>query len=980
MAELFWDRITGLLGLNNQNKKPTGVMDYASEDPEAISWGNLQPVQRSVPEYARNLGETWANMGEGSLLALRGAVADIPAAVAGAYTAFGPEAGLRRPGEGRMEAFGRGFTEAKQAQPIGLLREGYEELSAQTQPFSFGDMSQQDRMMAREMGAPLGLAEAAAIPTAARAVRGAANMAAEAVERSPVGQGLLAMQEQRGMPASGIIQQGYMGVKGSEPVANIRTDLGELSTKGTGAWATKSRGQAYTYANQGQVVPIEIEDAGFANVNFAGENWKKAPEGAKLEIPGQEAIDVSGMDTNAIARIAREQGVPGLRFQNIWDEGPYGAMNMKVPGVEEDINQMRRGGVEQYAVFDDSRIWPQERVQQTGLLGSINEMGMFSPLERAVGNLTQQKGSGQQMLAMIQKQAGVKPEEVQWTGLDEFLKSKPTVTKGEIEDYLLSNRVELRETTLGIGPWDASKQSRLDELMNEYANLQEHPIDAPNFGEEKYDELLFLVNAKDPISTQDLYRRADLDMVEGQRAQRRGNNAEAQRWFRSSEFNNARAEFQELRGGGEGKPKFGQYTLPGGENYREVLLTLPNEKWGTISLPTERVKKIAGENLQSGQRFNYKGNEYKFVRYEGDKAVVMAPRIGEQPEKYRSSHYDQPNILAHVRLNDRIDADGKKVLFVEEVQSDWHQAGRKSGYVGGEKHHVAYYDTPKGPVEIGYGKTAEEAMANADPGWKGLVEIKTRAEKIKEGEGVPDAPFKTSWHELALRRIMQEASEKGYDRIAFTKGAQQAERYDLSKQVDLINYSKNADGTWDLDAVTNSGDPVDIGKGISEDKISDYVGKEIADKIIKSEGKRPSVRKRSPSTYEVLDSSGNREAVFSNQKDADEYLKLIEFESGGTLSGTDLKVGGEGMKGFYDQILPKSLNKLGKKFDAKVGTTNLQTGDEVWSMDITPKMRKTAKEQGMPLFSAAPAIPGAGLLADQEDNGENRPMRSLMDF
>jgi len=538
----------------------------------------------------------------------------------------------------------------------------------------------------------------------------------------------------------------------------------------------------------------------------------------------------------------------------------------------------------------------------------------------------------------------------------------------------------LRETTLGIGPWDASKQSRLDELMNEYANLQEHPIDAPNFGEEKYDELLFLVNAKDPISTQDLYRRADLDMVEGQRAQRRGNNAEAQRWFRSSEFNNARAEFQELRGGGEGKPKFGQYTLPGGENYREVLLTLPNEKWGTISLPTERVKKIAGENLQSGQRFNYKGNEYKFVRYEGDKAVVMAPRIGEQPEKYRSSHYDQPNILAHVRLNDRIDADGKKVLFVEEVQSDWHQAGRKSGYVGGEKHHVAYYDTPKGPVEIGYGKTAEEAMANADPGWKGLVEIKTRAEKIKEGEGVPDAPFKTSWHELALRRIMQEASEKGYDRIAFTKGAQQAERYDLSKQVDLINYSKNADGTWDLDAVTNSGDPVDIGKGISEDKISDYVGKEIADKIIKSEGKRPSVRKRSPSTYEVLDSSGNREAVFSNQKDADEYLKLIEFESGGTLSGTDLKVGGEGMKGFYDQILPKSLNKLGKKFDAKVGTTNLQTGDEVWSMDITPKMRKTAKEQGMPLFSAAPAIPGAGLLADQEDNGENRPMRSLMDF
>jgi hypothetical protein len=35
-----------------------------------------------------------------------------------------------------------------------------------------------------------------------------------------------------------------------------------------------------------------------------------------------------------------------------------------------------------------------------------------------------------------------------------------------------------------------------------------------------------------------------------------------------------------------------------------------------------------------------------------------------------------------MRVNDRVDADGKKVLFVEEVQSDWHQAGRKKGYKG----------------------------------------------------------------------------------------------------------------------------------------------------------------------------------------------------------------------------------------------------------------------------------------------------------
>ena len=37
--------------------------------------------------------------------------------------------------------------------------------------------------------------------------------------------------------------------------------------------------------------------------------------------------------------------------------------------------------------------------------------------------------------------------------------------------------------------------------------------------------------------------------------------------------------------------------------------------------------------------------------------------------------------------------------------------------------------------------------------------------------------------------------------------------------------------------------------------------------------------------------------------------------------GLDLKVGGEGMKGFYDKIIPDAANKLGKQWGAKVGET-----------------------------------------------------------
>ena len=47
---------------------------------------------------------------------------------------------------------------------------------------------------------------------------------------------------------------------------------------------------------------------------------------------------------------------------------------------------------------------------------------------------------------------------------------------------------------------------------------------------------------------------------------------------------------------------------------------------------------------------------------------------------FKSSHFDEPNILVHLRMNTRVDAEGKKVLFLEEIQSDWGQKGKKEGF------------------------------------------------------------------------------------------------------------------------------------------------------------------------------------------------------------------------------------------------------------------------------------------------------------
>ena len=52
-------------------------------------------------------------------------------------------------------------------------------------------------------------------------------------------------------------------------------------------------------------------------------------------------------------------------------------------------------------------------------------------------------------------------------------------------------------------------------------------------------------------------------------------------------------------------------------------------------------------------------------------------------------------------------------------------------------------------------------------------------------------------------------------------------------------------------------------------------------------------------------------------------MGLGDPDGSGTLTGLDLKVGGEGMRGFYDQILPSAANKLVKRWGGRVGETNI---------------------------------------------------------
>jgi len=310
---------------------------------------------------------------------------------------------------------------------------------------------------------------------------------------------------------------------------------------------------------------------------------------------------------------------------------------------------------------------------------------------------------------------------------------------------------------------------------------------------------------------------------------------------------------------GEGETKFSQYQLPGGENYRELVVkaSVPHAeqegrlrkeyddfveriraKWGNIANPFD----IADEGKMTQSELN----EFNRIN-KGLESIERTPT-------FKSSHFDEPNILFHLRLNDRT-VDGKKVLFIEEAQSDWAREIKKA-------------TKPSEQDVASFAYTENISMEKAR-------EMLSKTDK-------PSHPLLKNWHELATKKALEVAVREGYDAIAWTTGEQQADRYDLSKRIAKVVASKGGmygakKGQVGLYVVSHEGQEV-INQPVTETELEKWVGKDLADTI----------RKQSEAQVEY--------------------------------TGLDLKVGGEWAKNLYDRMIPKAMEKVTK---GKASTFNL---------------------------------------------------------
>ena len=400
-------------------------------------------------------------------------------------------------------------------------------------------------------------------------------------------------------------------------------------------------------------------------------------------------------------------------------------------------------------------------------------------------------------------------------------------------------------------------------------------------------------------------------------------------------------------GKGSGATYHEQYTIPGGENYREMLIKAPE-----------------GSDQFAGLRYHYNGEpgilasmrlkDRLVPDLEGEHNVKIIGGGGTSNKKFKTRA--EAEAFANVKhqggyRTELTPTQTKKLLHLEELQSDWHQQGRDHGY--------------KSEFE-----PEEELINKRNDLYDARTEIVRKALEIEKKEGliplemqeqinsindqlraveerkdksrfaIPDAPFKKNWEEMALKRLIHHAAENGYHGIVVTPGAEQADRYSLAKHIDSIMLLPNPYPNKDthpyyFKAFDKEGNKV-ADDNVNEEKLQEYIGKEPAQQLLSAQPNHMGER---------------------------------------MISGANIVTGDKGMKGFYDKKVPNILNSIGKKYGVKTQLHGhkLKTGKDlnfpeeisrrnnlpsfvpgeehqVHHFPITEEMRKDILTNGLPMY------------------------------
>lgn len=551
----------------------------------------------------------------------------------------------------------------------------------------------------------------------------------------------------------------------------------------------------------------------------------------------KEAIRGKLLSTDDIADAARiaEGGYDGVIFKNLKDDLTSNAITTKPATVYVVFD--RKNIRSEFAQFDP------EWSEMPGLLFQSAAPTYYSALTNWASSVPQPKAPAAQWKAMLAKAPGIKAEEIEWTGVNDWLDAQEgSVTREDLVAFLEQNGVKVEEVVKGASNPAADRDlqrellpliERRDALRREYSQLWEATQDVEPGSNEATDA----IDRGKEIDAEidDLSRQID----------------EIEMWMESDTADT----------------QWSTWTLPGGENYREMLLTLPapteTARYKELS---DRARKIATMRLGD---VTEDGRTVSEVRDE-----IYAEQEAMKEQSYTSSHWSEPNVLAHVRFKERVTADGQRTLALEEIQSDWHQAGRKQGYAEATK----------------------------------LKQLKDRVDATKAAQS------------LAEQELIAAISDPSVVAIVRNSGSTSNERETLQMVLDGIRVSP---ANLRMLAVNNFRNP----------KLDQSVRDRLKAAIEAAE-KANSAAVEARMERDNFTRSAVPNAPFKNNAWANLVLKRMVrwaaengFDSVSWIPG-NIQNGQEvdaedGRSDFYDKIIPNLANKLGKKYGTKVEIANV---------------------------------------------------------
>lgn len=301
---------------------------------------------------------------------------------------------------------------------------------------------------------------------------------------------------------------------------------------------------------------------------------------------------------------------------------------------------------------------------------------------------------------------------------------------------------------------------------------------------------------------------------------------------------------------------------------------------------------------------DYTNKLFEYKESLGDLQNASYNALKQHGRGFQGPHWDEPNVFAHTRSTEFTAPNGQRHLFAQELQSDWHQKIRDQikKIQKAEKQLEILESKGQGP------KYDFRDFSLVRGGSNSYSETENYINYLKkELKEIPKAPMNRTWHEFLAKRLLKDAAEGDFDNISWTTGDTQNERYNLEKFFSKITYNPE---TKDFVVFDLNGEVVTNRKA-SPEVLPDYIGEELSEKLLSTE-------------------------PFGHQ--------------GHFLSGEGLKTGGEGMRGFYDEIIPSTMAKFGKKYGVKPEKVMMPDVGEIWTMKLTPEMKEYIKKYGFPMF------------------------------